>query len=203
MPYYEKLYTAAPDHIVWGENPGRLVARTGDYVKPGGKVLDAGCGDGKNALFLEQQGFSVVGYDASPHAIQGLYTRFVRAGAVPRGAYGVLDIERDPIFGSFDALVSYGLFHSMSKAHRLEEHRQLQRLVRRDGGYIFFTCLTDRIPLQEEHGKSELELATEGEIRELFAMWDVVYREDGVIQESHPPLVGEHEHAAVWIIASH
>ncbi len=203
MPYYEKLYAAAPDHIAWGEKPGRLVARIGEYVKPGGKVLDIGCGDGKNALFLEQHGFSVVGYDASPHAIQGLHTRFARAGVVPRGTYEVLDIEHDPILGSFDALVSYGLFHCLSKARRFEEHRQLQRLVRRDEGYMFFTCLTDRIPLPEEHGRSELELATEGEIRELFAMWNVVYREEGVIRESHLPLVGEHEHSAVWIIASH
>jgi len=39
-----------------------------DFVK--GKVLDIGCGAGRHALYLQQEGFSVVGVDSSPLAVK-------------------------------------------------------------------------------------------------------------------------------------
>lgn len=35
-----------------------------------GKALDLGCGPGRNAIYLAQQGFEVTGYDISSVAIQ-------------------------------------------------------------------------------------------------------------------------------------
>ncbi|HLC90551.1 MAG TPA: class I SAM-dependent methyltransferase [Candidatus Nanoarchaeia archaeon] len=195
---YDHLYAAREDNILWGEQPGRLVKRIGEFLA-GGRVLDAGCGDGKNALFLEQEGFEVVGFDQSPFALQGLRERFKRAGKEPKGNYNQCDDLPGFMREEFDALVSYGLFHCLPQYQRVEVHRQLQSSVR-PKGYILFTTLTDKIPLPDSHGTEEVVLASLDEIDQLFRDIDIKERLEGEIVEDHLPVIGEHKHSAVWIV---
>ena len=83
---YDRLYEAAQDQVLWGAEPGRLVKRIREFCS-GGIVVDAGCGDGKNALFLEMMGFTVIGYDSSTHfpQIRVLFSSNFRATRVSRG----------------------------------------------------------------------------------------------------------------------
>ena len=39
-------------------------------IKPGMRVLDAGCGGGRNLIYLLQQGFDVFATDADPAAVR-------------------------------------------------------------------------------------------------------------------------------------
>jgi 2-polyprenyl-3-methyl-5-hydroxy-6-metoxy-1,4-benzoquinol methylase len=39
-------------------------------VPTGGKILDAGCGSGRDSVYFKQQGFSVTAFDASSEAAQ-------------------------------------------------------------------------------------------------------------------------------------
>lgn len=55
--YYAKKYGLTPVHSE--------VLEATDTVKPG-KALDLGCGQGRNALFLEQLGFDVTAVDVNP-----------------------------------------------------------------------------------------------------------------------------------------
>lgn len=43
-----------------------LYARFLPHVRPGGRILDAGCGSGRDALAFRQAGFRVEAFDASP-----------------------------------------------------------------------------------------------------------------------------------------
>lgn len=43
-----------------------LYARFLPHVRPGGLILDAGCGSGRDALAFRQAGFRVEAFDASP-----------------------------------------------------------------------------------------------------------------------------------------
>ena len=45
-------------------------ARFLDHMKPGGRILDAGCGSGRDALAFQQAGFPVDAFDASPKICQ-------------------------------------------------------------------------------------------------------------------------------------
>ena len=40
------------------------------YVKPDGKILDAGCGSGRDSAFFLDKGFSVVSFDASDEMVR-------------------------------------------------------------------------------------------------------------------------------------
>ena len=55
--YYAKKYGLTPVHSE--------VPEAAETVKPG-KALDLGCGQGRNALFLDQLGFDVTAVDVNP-----------------------------------------------------------------------------------------------------------------------------------------
>lgn len=71
----------------------------------------------------------------------------------------------------------------------------------RVGGYMFFTCLTNTLPLPENHGTTNVTLVPTSEIDKIMSGWNIVYREEGTITEDHLPVTPEHQHSAIWIIA--
>jgi SAM-dependent methyltransferase len=86
-----------------------------DYVL--GRAVDIGCGAGRIALHLQEQGFEVTGIDSSPFAV-----RASRARGVMRGLRMPIDHFTSSV-GSFDTLVllgnNFGIFGS---PHRLRAH---------------------------------------------------------------------------------
>lgn len=109
-----------------------------------GRVLDAGCGTGHNALHLADAGLEVVGFDVAPTAVaaareraasRGSSARFVCADAtdLPRG--GELD-------GPFDTALDVGMFHALTPEQRTSYAEQLHQVVR-PGGAVIVVALTE------------------------------------------------------------
>lgn len=78
-----------------------------------GQVLNAGCGEAALSLYLAERGFTTVGLDMSPTAIE-----LAQAEAAGRGltsaSFAVADISSfDGYDGRFDTIVDSTLFHSM------------------------------------------------------------------------------------------
>jgi SAM-dependent methyltransferase len=195
---YDRLYESRKDAL-WG-SPGRLVLRAREWLPPGSSVYDAGCGDGKNALFLEEAGFAVRGGDVSSVAIERLRRRFAAAGRTATG-YAVEDVATGASRpGSVDCLLSYGLFHCLDPADRIHAHRRLQGCVR-GGGVVLFSALVDSRPLPPDHLTPGVTLASAAEVQALFADHEILARSEGSITEAHEPLVPTHSHDAVWVVA--
>lgn len=53
-----------------GLDMGRLYQPFIDCLRPGAKVLDAGCGSGRDSLFFKNQGFQVTAFDASEELVK-------------------------------------------------------------------------------------------------------------------------------------
>lgn len=56
--------------LVWGVEPNRFVAEALGQRKPAGRALDLACGEGRNAIWMARQGWSVTGVDYSDVAIE-------------------------------------------------------------------------------------------------------------------------------------
>lgn len=70
MSEYERWnnrYAEADGHL-FGEAPNAFLARHAGLLKPGGKALAIADGDGRNGVFLAQQGLEVRSVDFSPVA---------------------------------------------------------------------------------------------------------------------------------------
>lgn len=83
-----------------------------------GRVLDIGCGAGRNSLYLQKKGFDVIGIDNSPYAIEVCKKRGLKNARV-------ISIEEIGKFkpNSFDTIImfgnNFGLFGSYKKAKKL------------------------------------------------------------------------------------
>src|SRR6266852_8937706 len=75
---WEDAYKTVPPWDVGRPQPAFVeLVRAGELNR--GKVLDVGCGTGENALYLAENGFSVIGVDLTSSAITA-----ARAKAVER-----------------------------------------------------------------------------------------------------------------------
>ncbi|MFX0139028.1 MAG: class I SAM-dependent methyltransferase, partial [Candidatus Hodarchaeota archaeon] len=85
-----------------------------------GKILDIGCGAGRHSLYLQENGFDVLGIDISPVAIKTCKERGLKKARV----LSIEDIEKlKP--ERFDTIImfgnNFGLFGSFNKARILLE----------------------------------------------------------------------------------
>jgi SAM-dependent methyltransferase len=195
---YDTLYRSAGGFL-W-DTPGRLIRRVQEWLPSGATVFDAGCGDGKNALHLHERGYAVNGCDISSSAIALLSQRFGAAGYRSR-EFDVADVAAIHLpAGSLDCVVSYGLFHAMSRDVRAESHRRLLAALK-PGGVLLFSALRDTRALDADHLTPGVELMSADEVRDLVRGLDVLHASEGTIRESHPPLVPQHAHDVIWIAA--
>lgn len=65
--FWEELYTR--DELLWGPRPDYTLVEYA-HIIPKGHVLDIGIGEGRNALFFAQKGFTVEGVDISKKAVE-------------------------------------------------------------------------------------------------------------------------------------
>ncbi|MEA2057867.1 MAG: class I SAM-dependent methyltransferase [Actinomycetota bacterium] len=64
---WDERYTEAGQ--LWGLEPNRFLVEVAEDL-PRGSVLDLGCGQGRNSVWLASRGFEVTGLDLSPVAVE-------------------------------------------------------------------------------------------------------------------------------------
>jgi tellurite methyltransferase len=118
-------------------------------IRPGMRILDAGCGSGRNLIYLLRTGYEVFGIDSDPAAIEK--TRELAATfapALPTGNFRVELIEAMSFHDSFaDVVLSSAVLHFA----RDDEHFQamLHGAWRKlKPGGIFFCRLASSIGLE-------------------------------------------------------
>ncbi|WP_054968421.1 methyltransferase domain-containing protein [Alicyclobacillus ferrooxydans] len=70
MHTYDEVYSKP--EFYWGMEPNNLCKRTVDLLVPDikGKVVDLGCGEGKDVIHFARHGFNAVGVDLSEPGLQ-------------------------------------------------------------------------------------------------------------------------------------
>jgi len=109
-----------------------------------GNLLDIGCGTGENAIFLAQNGFSVVGIDLVPSAIEKAKQKAHKLGLDIDFSVGdALHLRFAP--NEFDSVIDSGLFHIFDDKRRLAYIDQIAKVLRPKGGY-FMLCFSEKEP---------------------------------------------------------
>jgi len=199
---YDLLYVSSANNILWGNKFTHMLEK---YINDShsGKVLDLGCGDGVNSFALEKAGFYVSGIDISKVALNGLKNRFRLSSLQQKGTYfncSIFDIRKLPLKHSYDLVVSCGLFHCLPIGQRHEIHRMAFDYLKINGSVVF-SALIDEEPMPEWHATSCMRLASKREVLNLFSGFSIQYVRISNISDAHPPLVPQHSHTVMWVIA--
>ncbi|MFC1690583.1 class I SAM-dependent methyltransferase [Nanoarchaeota archaeon] len=129
--------------LPWGNRPDREIKqivrdlkKEKNYQKL--KILDLGCGDGKNTAFLEKNGFNVTGIDISETAIRLAEKKCKSSKLFVGDALELLFKDNE-----FDILIDIGCYHSILPNKRRKYLSEIDRVLKNDGK-IFLRCFSDK-----------------------------------------------------------
>ena len=108
-------------------------------IAPGMRVVDAGCGLGRNVVYLLREGYEVFGVDADADAVASVRkTAGVIAPGLPSANFQVAAVEAMPFPDAFaDVVVCHSVLHfARDEAHLDAMVRGLWRVLR-PGGMLF------------------------------------------------------------------
>jgi cyclopropane fatty-acyl-phospholipid synthase-like methyltransferase len=118
---------------------------------PPGRALELGCGDGRDAIFLAQNGFEVTAVDFSPTALK--MARINARKNVQEAGISVNLLQDDVtklcrLTGTFDLVVDIGAFNDLSQ-HARELYMDNVVPLTHSGSRYFLMCFERKLATGE------------------------------------------------------
>lgn len=177
-------YRDAGDDYLFGVAPNRFLAHRAELLREGRTALSVADGEGRNSVWLAEQGLEVTAVEISPVGVAK--ARKLAAGRGVRVDFEIADIMAPdwPPPGKTDAFdwVVAVFVQFVGPSNRVRQIAALKRAAR-PGGRILLHGYTPKQIDYKTGGPSAVEnLYTQDLLRELFADWQieelVEYEED-------------------------
>ena len=181
QPFWEQTYNDLT-LSTFGQ-PSQEVRDVAAELPPGAKVLDLGCGEGRNALFLAEAGFDVSAVDISEAGIGKL-----RALADERGLdvrTEVADIRDYRISESYDLIMAHGCLHLIERPAWRKAIDEIKAHTNPSGVNIV-VVFTDTIPPPDDLRDFCIGLFREGELFQIYGGWEIMLQRSYVFEDQHP-----------------
>lgn len=158
--YFPKKYNSNPVHSE--------VLEAMESLSPG-KALDLGCGQGRNALFLAQQGFEVTAVDQNELALEILQSIVEQEDL--EMTVGLYDINSASLTQTYDLIVSTVVLMFL-QADRIPAIIQNMQDQTNPGGYNLIVCAmdTEDYPCQVPFSFT----FKEGELADYYKDWELI-----------------------------
>jgi tellurite methyltransferase len=170
-------------------------------LPPRARVLDLGCGEGRNAFFLAGSGCRVTAVDRSESGIQKLRALAHREDVLLEAV--VEDIVTFPITGRWDLIMAHGVIDYLDNA----VWRRLLGTIKEHtapGGFNAYTCMlfTDEYPAGPEFTAAGFKHSlAQGELAAFYSDWSIVRHDRYVKWDQHPPRIPLHCHPVDKVVA--
>ena len=197
-PAYDEGYEACP--CFWGRDPGSLVKLLPSFIEiKDANILDAGCGEGKNAAFLAQLGARVTAFDHSERALNNGKAAWSNLSIDWQHS----DIAFEPLpIGAYDVVIAYGLCHCLSSADEVAAIiRKLQAATKPSGLNIICSFNNRSQEIKEAHPGFHPTLLAHQAYLDFYQNWGILIEADSDLVESHPHNQVVHTHSMTRIIA--
>lgn len=119
-----------------------------DFLPEGGRLLDLGCGSGRDAAFFLKQGYDVTGLDGSEAMLREASS--YHPELLGRLVHHELPWPFPFDAGSFDIVLSFAVIMHLEEAHLSRLFSEIARVLR-PGGVAAYSVNTAR-PGLDEHG---------------------------------------------------
>src|SRR5512141_1074707 len=68
--HWAREYARTPDRYIWGTAPSVFAKELIALVPRGGRILDLGCGEGRDSVYFASHGFDVTGLEVSAAGLE-------------------------------------------------------------------------------------------------------------------------------------
>lgn len=172
----------------FGTEPNVFLASQVHHLKPGMRALVPGDGEGRNGVWLAQQGLIVDSVDISPIAI-GKAKALAEARGVRINANAADLLDWDWPQEEYDLVAA--LYIHFFDADRPAMHRAMLKALKPGGIIIFESFRTEQIEFQKVHGSggprtADL-LASKGKLESDFAGANILFLEEADVDLREGP----------------
>lgn len=178
--YFESLYEEKG--CKWGLKPDFILVHFLELF-PKGRVLDLGMGEGRNAIFLAERGFSVEGVDLSKNAVDRCIKLAKEKNVSVDAHVGDLR-EFEIVEDKYSLIVAAGASLNFLKKEEIEELTTRMKMGVQKGGFVFISVVSTDDPFCKKMRAQQVPIEkntfyvprigtyvhyfTTGEIRNLF-----------------------------------
>lgn len=191
---WAREYVRRPKDYIWGTEPSSFAREVSALLPPGARVLDLGCGEGRDSVFFASRGFEVTGVDVSLAGLRKAERLARERSLEVRWLHG--NMAHLPFDGAFHLVYSCGAIHYVPRRERARLFPRLKALTL-PGAYHAHIVFTDRLVYRE---KGEvIDYFVPGELARTFANWLILRLDDEMIacaQDGTP-----HRHSVEVLVA--
>jgi cyclopropane fatty-acyl-phospholipid synthase-like methyltransferase len=163
--YFERVYRKKKFEF---EEDSKIINKILN-LKEKGSVLDLGCGEAGNAIFLAEKGFNITLLDISKAAIKKIGkeigNRKIEAELICE------DLNNFKINKVFDIIMAVAVFHFLEKEKTIELIKEIKKKTNKEGINVIVGFL-------EDTPKELRSSFKKGELKRIYSDWKIVeYKE--------------------------
>jgi tellurite methyltransferase len=187
----------------WGLGPSSLVVKMFESVPDVTemRVLDVGCGEGKNAMFLARKGARVTAIDISPLALRNAQLAWSDSHLVDWRLGDVRRILEMLPQNSFDIVIAYGLFHCFGALDEVANCVARLKVLTAPKGYHLVCAFNKRDQDLSAHQSFQPLLLDHNVYARLYNDYNLLVCSDSDLTETHPHNKIRHRHSMTRIFA--
>ena len=197
IPFWEESYK--DDNIfAFGTEPNATVLEYEHLFEKSWNVLEVGCGEGKNTLYLAGKGFAnAEAFDLSENAVKKLH-RMAEKRGLSINAWAQ-DLRQFNFEKQYDLMLSFGTLHFVEKPDwksfltKAKENTNV-------GGIHIIQLFTNVLPASPDIAPFAIGLADDKEIESFYDDWKILQFKSYVFEDEHPG-APKHFHASNKIAA--
>lgn len=197
MADFNKIYSG--DKNAWGMEVSPILINALKYIKRG-LVLDIGCGQGKETIYLANKGFDVVALDSSSVAIDQIKEIIKKNKLKNIRAVNSDIIDFEIKKNAYDLILCFNVLYFLEKSTARRIVKKIQEGMKK-GGIIAMSLFTVHDTFYNEQKKHRFYVET-NEVRGLFENFEILDYFEGIINEPrHASYPDPHTHGVVKIVA--
>jgi len=183
----------------WGTRPSEICFRVLQLRPPDQplRLLDIGCGEGRNAVFFARNGYRVTAFDSSPKGVEK--TKQLAEQASVKINVFETDINQFRLTENFDILFSTGVLQYVPPDRRPELFQNYREFTAPAGLNVFSVFVSKPFIARAPDAEEKAHLWTSGEILTYYHDWRIEFCTEEIFDcmSSGVP----HQHAVNRIIA--
>lgn len=183
----------------WGMSPNSLVVDLVQYLDIDAKILDLGCWEGRDSLFLAKHGFQVTAVDCSEIWTQKL-TKLAQKENVMMEIVASDASSYLVHCNQFDVVIAMNVLQFIDQEDVLQTIKQIQECTNDNWLNVISSFIAENVKQKNVVVSKGKYFFDEWELQEIYKDWNILFYEEKLgDRETHGEL--PHRHFTVKLIA--